>query len=284
MTHRFDGASRSVGAAPCGRPSSGLTSPVRRGRPQGAAPTALVLLLMACEGVPADGGGDPPIPECTADLDGAITADELPLAPGVAVRYARNEPGEPVTFDVDGVDQGDGTVLWDFSEGPRDVGATLTLLDPAEAGVLDAFPTATYAVPLIVETPDLLGVFQLDPGDEGDAALSMLGLVTVDGVAPGARTHVHYDEPLALYRFPLEPGDAWEQTVTYRDAVAYGIPNQGVETYRVEVEQTLAIAQGDPTRTVHQLLWVRPCFGEIARAVSADPTFSQIDELRRYDP
>ncbi len=273
-----------------------------------AALTGVGVTLAGCDPVPADGDGSAPIPECVATLDGRLTAEELPLAPGIAVRYARNEPGEAQTFDVDGADQGDGTAHWDFTTGPRDVGATLALIDPAEAGLLDAFPTASYAVPLLVETPDLLGVFERHDAGDGSGELAMLGLITVDGVAPGARTEVHYDEPLVLYRFPMEPGDTWEQTVTYRDAVAYGIPNQGVETYRVsvdargsaslpgsveiddvlrvhvEVEQTLAIAQGDPTRTVHQLMWVRPCFGEVARVVSADPAFGELDELRRYDP
>ncbi len=275
----------------------------------GRTPAALLLVVALAPGcgpsVPAD-GGDPPIPECVAELDGVLAADELPLAPGIQVRYTRNEVDQPLSFDVEG---GGGTApAWDFSEGPADVGATFPILGPAETPCADLFDNVTYAAPFLVEAPDLLGCFRRTDDGEGGGELALLGMVSADGVAPAAVTRLAYDEPLVLHRFPLAVGDGWEQTVSYRSALAYGVPNQGVETYRfevdalgaadipggvriedvlrlrVEVEQTLAIAVGEPSRTIHQLLWVRPCFGEVARAVSTDPDFAEIDEFRRYYP
>ncbi len=272
-----------------------------------AALLAIVGLFGCGPSVPA-GGGDPPIPECVAELDGVITAEELPLAPGIQVRYTRNALDQPVTFDVDGVERADGSRLWDFSEGLADVGATFEILDPAGTPCADLFEDVTYAAPLVVETPDLLGCFRRTVFEDGSGELSLLGMVTAEGVAPAAATRLTYDEPVALHRFPMGVGDGWEQTIGYRSALAYGIPNQGLETYRfqvdaagsaripggleiddvlrirVDLDQTLALAAGDPTRTFHQQLWVRPCFGEIARVVSGDPAFAAVDELRRYYP
>lgn len=262
--------------------------------------------LVGCgTSVPADDPGDPLLAECSAALDGIMTADEMPIVTGLEVRYARNLPGEAVEVDVDGELASDGGRLWDFSDGPAGVGATLVLEDPADLDE-DRFPGATYAAPMLVESPDLLGWFRLDEGE--GTTLSMLGMATTAGVPDASRTEVVYDEPLVLYRFPFTVGDSWSQTVTYRDALAYGVPNQGVEDYqfevdargtvrlpggvevsdvlriRVQVDQTLALAAGGHTRTFHQLLWVRPCFGELARVVAADPEFGTVDEFRRYYP
>ena len=256
--------------------------------------------------VPADDPGEAPLPECTADLDGVMTAEEMPVVLGVEVRYARNLPGEPVEVDVDGELASDGGRLWDFSDGPADTGATVVLQEPVGQANAELFPDATYAASMLVESPDLLGWFRLDEGDE--TTVSMLGMSTTEVVSDASRTVVIYDEPLVLYRYPFTVGDTWEQTVTYRDAVAYGLPNQGVEHYRFEVDargtvrlpggvevtdvlrlrirvdQTLALAADDHTRTFHQLIWVRPCFGELARVVGDDPAFEQVDEFRRYYP
>jgi hypothetical protein len=256
--------------------------------------------------VPADDPGEPPLAECSAELDGIMTADEMPVVTGLEVRYVRNLPGERVEVDVEGELASDGGRLWDFSDGPADVGATLVLEHPADLTSPERFSDATYAAPMLVESADLLGWFRLDGGDE--TTLSMLGMATTEAVPPASRTEVVYDEPLVLYRFPFTVGDTWSQTVTYRDAVAFGIPNQGVEVYefevdgrgtvrlpggvevsdvlrvRVQVDQTLAVAAGEHTRTYHQMLWVRPCFGELARVVSDDPSFATVDELRRYYP
>jgi len=243
-----------------------------------------------------------------AELDGVIDAAELPLAPGVEVRYTRNATDAPVEFDPDGLLDSGGGRFWDFEEGPTDVGATFEILDPPDTPCADLFDDVTYAAPILVETPEVLGCFRRTEFDDGTAELAMLGMVSAGGVAPAAATRLAYDEPLVLYRFPLALGDSWEQTVGYRSAVAYGVPNQGLETYRfevdsrgtaripggiaiedvlrirVELEQTLALAVGEPTRTIHQFQWIRPCFGEIARSASNEAGSSTHDELRRYYP
>ena len=119
---------------------------------------AAVLVQGCGPSVLADDPGSAPLPECAAELDSTITLDELPLAPGIDVRYTRNGVGEPVDVDPDGDDQGDGTRLWDFSGDAGEVGATLTLLDPTDAPHAELFGDATYVAPLALETPDLLTV------------------------------------------------------------------------------------------------------------------------------
>jgi len=237
-----------------------------------------------------------------------IEAAELPMVPGIAVRYARNAPGAEVEVDVDGMDDGHGGVLWDFSGGPADVGATLELIAPEDTPHADLFGDATYAVPLLVESPSLLAYFRLGVNEDGVDELLMLGMATTEDAPAASRTELVYDDPLVLYRFPLAIGDHWEQTVTYRDAVTLGLPNQGIERYsftvdaagtarlpgsievedvlrvRIAVEQTLAVQVGDPGQTTYQLLWIRPCFGELARVVSSDPSFGAVEEFRRYYP
>ena len=268
---------------------------------------ALATLVGGCgESVPGGGDEEPPLTECVANLDGQIDADELPMVPGIEVRYTRNS--EPVDVDLDGMDDGTGGVLWDFSDGPTDVGATLELLAPDEAPHAELFPEMTYAAPLLVESPELLGYFHRGTSADGVDVLAMLGMATTDDVPPASRTVVVYDTPLVLYRFPLALADTWEQTVTYRDATTLGLPNQGVEHYtfvvdaagtarlpggievsdvlrvRVETEQILAVQVGEPAYETHQMLWIRPCFGELARAVSSEPDFAPVEEFRRYYP
>lgn len=267
------------------------------------------ILLSGCgESVPGGGEGEPPLMQCVAEADGVIDADELPMVPGVEVRYVRNALQAPIDLDLDGMDDGSGGVLWDFSEGPADVGATLELLAPADAPHADLFPGATYAAPLLLESPELLAYFQLGESADGVDELAMLGMATTEGVAEASRTVVVYDTPLALYRFPLALGDTWEQTVTYRDATTLGLPNQGIEHYtftidtagsarlpggievgdvlrvRIETEQILAVQVEGGAAVTYQMLWIRPCFGELARAVSSDPDFVPVEEFRRYYP
>ncbi len=269
--------------------------------------TLLTAAAVGCgPGVAADDPGSNLLPECTAELDGILDVHELPMAPGISVRYVRNALDQPAAFEVGGTHGADGH--WYFDEGPADIGATLTLLDPADTPHGDEFPGATYAAPLLVESPSVLGYFALETFEDGTGQLVMLGMAIDDGVDPASHTLLRYDDPLLLYPFPMAVGDSWTQTVTYRDAVAFGVPNQGVETYRfdvdelttvhlpggteasdalvlsVEIDQTLALSAGPHLRTVHQRIWLRPCFGEVARAVSGDPEFEVIDELRRVYP
>lgn len=271
----------------------------------------LCLALAACGGVTnpgGQGGEQTPMPSCELTADGAITPGELPLVPGVAVRYARNEPGTTVDFDVAGASDAEVGRWWDFSDGPADVGATLVTLDPAAAWYADLFEDATFAAPMLVELPQLIGVYRWVAEADGGGELQLLGLTTSEEQPPESTTLVRYDEPVTTLRLPMSEGDTWGQQATFRDGIVAGIPNQGVEDYLfevdasggaaleggIEVEQVLrlrsqvtatyAVSLGAPTSSIHRLSWYAPCFGEIASVSGADEALALPDELRRFYP
>lgn len=295
---------------------AGLAPSCRSFAPGGAwgcaAPALLALLsLGACGGTQnpgGQGGQGIPVPDCAIEADGEIAGEELPLLPGIAVRYARNEPGTEVSFDFDGSPGPGGGRWWDFSDGPADVGSTFVTRDPAGDHYRALFPTATFAVPMLVEMPQLLGVYRWRPDAGGGGELQLLGLTTEQEPAPAARTLVRYDEPVTALRLPLREGESWGQQATFRDAVVAGVPNQGVEDWSfevdaaggatlpggLEVEQVLrvrsrvdatyAVALGPPRTTLHRLSWYAPCFGEIAGISGPEEDLEPAAEMRRYYP
>ena len=270
---------------------------------------ALLFPLLACTPGPTNPDVSepvgPPVPECRIDADGQLSADELPLQPGISVRYVRNEPGTTVSFPPDGAVGDAGARIWDFTEGPAEVGATLTTLDPAEHWFGPLFPDADLASPLLVESPELVGVYQYAP-EEGE--LRLLGVTTATEQPPERKTLIIYDEPVVALRLPLTEGATWGQQATFRDAVIAGLPNAGVEDWHVEgdaagaarlrgdvevrqvlrvrssVHRTLAVALGEPSTALHKIVWMAPCFGDIASLSGADATLQPADELRRYYP
>lgn len=270
---------------------------------------SVACLLSACSAGPTNPEPEepaaPPVPECRIEADGELSADELPLVPGISVRYVRNEPGTQVEFAPDGEGEGADARLWDFSTGPTEVGATLTTQDPADAWFGALFPEADLASPLLVESPELVGVYRYAV-EQGE--LQLLGVTTATEMPPEQRTLIIYDEPVVALRLPLTQGATWGQQATFRDAVIAGVPNAGVEDWYFEVDaagsarlrgdleieqvlrirssvhRTLAIALGEPTTELHKLVWMAPCFGEVASLTGSDATLQPADELRRYYP
>jgi len=244
------------------------------------------------------------VPNCRIDADDEITADELPIVPGLSARYVRNLPGTLVAVPAADA-AGDDGVVWDFSEGPDDVGATFRTLDASEAWFSAIFPDADFASPLLVETPELVGVYRLD---EAAGELLLLGVTTSVEVPAASRTLVVYDEPVLTLRLPLTEGATWGQQATFRDAVIAGVPNAGVEDWFFEVDavgaaqlpggitveqvmrvrssvhRVAAVSLGEPSTELHKLLWMAPCFGEVASATAGAPITDSADELRRYLP
>lgn len=263
---------------------------------------SLLLLLLPIVGCgpgvdPVEGGGL--LPDCPAEVDGQLTREELPLAPGVTSTLVRNNPLDPVESlpgPADGVDR-------DFSEGPEDRGVTFALVEPAGSWWAPRFPLATHAAPSSVDLPDLLGVYRLD-----EDALWLLGLVTADPVDAGQTTEVHYDEPVAVLHFPLTPGLEWGQTATWSDGMVAGLPNQGVEDWfftvgevetarlpgglelrevlpvDVQLDQSFALAVGASSITTYRRSWFAGCFGEVASVVGTDPSLTPAQEYRRLLP
>lgn len=242
--------------------------------------------------------------DCEGNNDGVIDAEELPWGTGVSVPYLANQAGTTVDVQPAG-EQVEGVTTWDFTEAPGDLAVDFDLVDPAGLWFAEHFPAASYAVPLFAEDLDLLAVFSVQGED-----FVMLGLASREESPAAGQTLLVYEEPVQVYRFPLELGTSWTASSSFRDAVLYGVDNAGEEVYdfevdavgtlllpgftmenvlrlRVEVEQTFAVTTGEnPVLSVRHL-YLRECFGELARITSlpgeTEIEFTEASELRVMD-
>jgi len=267
---------------------------------------AVLTLLLAPGCGPVNPGGQGsalPVPaDCVAELDGVITAAELPLVTGVEGLYVRSALDGELPFEPAPDDDGDGPI-WRFVDTPDDVGATFGLEEPRTGDwFADQLPAEAFLARTAIEDPELRTVWT--KGGEGVLAH---GLVSRSGGA--SRTELFYDAPVLALALPLAVGTSWGGQHTFRDARLGGLAQSGVEDWssevvargsvelegglvvddvlvvRTEIDRTLAVHQGDPatvTSIVQQ--WVAPCAGELARVESADPTLGTVREMRRLVP
>ena len=242
--------------------------------------------------------------DCTGDNDGTIDADELPWATGLAVPYLANGAGTTVDVQPAGETVADGTI-WDFTQPPGTLAVELDLVDPSAQWFAEHFPDASYAAPLFAQELDILAVFAVY-----EDGFEMQGLASREAQPADGQTLLVYDEPVEVYRFPLELGTAWEASSSFRDASLYGVPNAGEELYRfevdsvgslllpgftmektlrlrVEVEQTFAVSTGDNPVVSMRYLYLHECYGELARITSlageTEPEFGEASEVRVLD-
>ncbi len=274
-------------------------------RPHAASLSLLATSALACSpGNPdiVDTGPDTEwIYDCEGDNDGVIQVDELPWATGVGVPYLANAEGRTVSVQPAG-ELVDGVTTWDFTDGPDALSVELDLVDPSGQWFAEHFPDASYAAPLFAHELDVLAVFATY-----DDRFEMLGLASRFEAPANERTLLVYEEPVEVYRFPLELGSSWTAEASFRDATLYGVTNAGEETYdfevdaigtlllpgftmentlrlRVDVSQTFAVSSGDnPVLSVRHL-YLRECFGELARITSlpgeTEVEFEEASELR----
>lgn len=237
---------------------------------------------------------------CVPNLDGKIEANEAKSAIGVPVRYLVNPAGSRRSVDLAGVVDGAGKRVWQFgTDYADDQVATVT------AGSLDgkwyraSFPSGQFVAPL-----DLGGSIEGVYSNDG-SSLSLLGYASVRDAPLGDKTLVVYTTPIAVVRFPLEPGQQWVSASTVRDATVRGLPFNGRDSYQIKVDGagtlelpdvsftqalrvrttlTIEAAVGVPV-TRRQTGFFFECFGEVARAVAPDnetnDDFTQSAELRR---
>ncbi len=271
---------------------------------------ATALLWAGCTGPVNPGGAGtelPMAPGCVAQVDGVLSAPELAVEPGIAATYVRNAVDTIVSFDPEPALDAESARVWDLSEGPTDVRATLSLED-VEGWPAQVAP-GSLAIPAGLQWPDLLTL--LDVVDAGETReLQALGLASRVEEPVAAQVRLVYDEPVVMLRAPIEVGDSWGGQSTFRDARLAGIPNAGVEDWTFEVvdradailpggvrvrdvlaiqvttTRTLAVAAGlESNRQItHMLQLVAPCVGELARAVGSDPALTELQELRRLEP
>ncbi|MFO0750424.1 MAG: hypothetical protein U1F43_32850 [Myxococcota bacterium] len=246
-----------------------------------------------------DASGPGPL-SCTPNLDGRIDADEVAPAIGVAVHYLVNPSDQPRAVDLAGSIDGRGRRVWDLAtDYASDEVATISASSPDGAWWQDAFPDATFAAPFDL-AGRTLGVYR-----HGDDALWLLGYASADAAPAEGQTLVVYSSPIMAWRFPIVPGDQWVSASDIRNATVRGLPYAGRDTYEVRVaasgvlelpdlgfdqamrvttKVTLEPAAGASV-TRRQSSFVFECFGEVARAVSADgeaaDDFGSAVELRR---
>lgn len=218
----------------------------------------------------------PPL-ECLPDLDGTLTAAEVPVVLGVPLDYY---VGAGVTVDIAGAGSG-AARRWDWS--------TERATDTVEATIADGLGTRWYAglFPggqfVAPAAGGLDGIYAKD-----EQGVYLLGLASPTD-APVTKTVLRYDAPVAVLRFPLTEGAHWTETGTISGGTLNGLPYNGKDEYelaadargelhlpyvrfvdalriRIRVVSTPAIGVGSTSR--RQVGFWAECFGEIGRATS----------------
>lgn len=214
---------------------------------------------------------------CLPDLDGTLTAAEVPVVLGVPLDYY---VGANVNVDIAGAGSGD-TRRWDWSEerAADDVEATIAdgLGTRWYAGL---FPGGQFVAPA---AGGLDGIYAKD-----DQGVYLLGLASpTDAMA--TKTVLRYAAPVAVLRFPLTEGARWTEVGTITGGTLNGLPYNGTDTYelaadargelhlpyvrfvdalRVRTLVTSRPAIGGGATTRRQVGFWAECFGEVGRATS----------------
>jgi len=267
----------------------------------------LPVLLLACsdnrtsQPVRPDyeGGTLPPL-SCVPNLDGKIEASEMKPALGVTARYLTSPAGVSRTVNVAGTVDGTGVRVWDLgSDYADDQVAKVTASAIGGKWYEQSFPTATFVAPF-----DAGGTLDAVYANN-DTVIALLGLVSAVAAPPEGKTLLVYDSPIAVFRFPLAPGNAWTSSGSVTKGTLHGQPYSGKDTYEISVDAAGKLLT--PDFTFQQVLRVRTkvtvepaagqvtvqrqssflfeCYGEVARATSkaGEPLddFTQTSELRR---
>ncbi len=268
------------------------------------APTVMLLVLLAaCDAnltppTGPDAGGA--TYQCLPNLDGMITADELPVALSVPVDFYVSPDGTPI--DVAGAVNDAGRRVWDYgAESAADSRVTVTAEPTTGRWYEGDFPAGTFVLPALADG-GLDGIYSRD-----DTALWLHGLASPESDPTSGRTLLIYDRPVALLRLPMASGDSFTSTGTISGGVLDGLPYNGTDTYDVEVDGSgrlelpyvtftqalrvrthvvVAPAAGGVTTSRRQVSFVFECFGEVARAVSRpdepERDFTVAAEVRRF--
>ena len=265
---------------------------------------ALLLLLSSGCGenqtfpgpTPYSPGAEPAF-ECLPDLNGSLESGELPVAIGEQVGYL---VGTDRPVDIAGAVDEAGRQSWDNAVDYAD--DRIVRVGPerlVDQWFADEFVGADFVAPVDVDGT-ILGVYHQDA-----RALWLHGVASREPDPAEGRTLLPYDAPVALFVFPLEPGRRWTSVGEISEGTAFGLAYRGTDTYQVEVrgagrldlpdwsfgqawrvdqQVTVAPAAGAPPVQRRITSWLFECFGEVARAQSADGVtepFSQAAELRR---
>lgn len=269
--------------------------------------TIILLLLCSCgdnKTHPSrqvyEAGGLPKL-ACTPNLNGKIEADEMKPQIGVPARYLINPAGTKRAVSLVGTTDGNGLRTFDLgTDYMNDQVATLTATALDAKWYASSFPAASFAAPFDAGGT-IEAVYSYDA-----SALTLRGLASVDPNPPEGKTLLVYDTPIAVFRFPIEPGGKWISASDVKMGLLRGQPYAGKDTYevavdapagklivpdftftqaiRVKTKVTVQPTAGMPLVT-RQSSYLFECFGEVARATSAtgeaSDDFTSAAELRR---
>lgn len=271
--------------------------PTARSVPALVAAAGLAALAACGENLTPAGDTPPPlVASCVPDLDGLLTAAEVPvlLDQPLAVRT-----GTMVTVDVAGTGT-DADRRWDWSEDRAgDVFADQIATALSAQWYAASFPGGRFVLP----TDDAIdGIYAAD-----ERGVHLLGQASRAMDPPGGRTLLPYDAPVTVLRLPLARGDRWTATGTITGGTLRGLPYNGTDTYtiaadargelhlpyvrfadalRVRTHVVSTPAVGGTSISVRQAAFWSECFGEIGRAVSrpgeASDDFTTAASQRRF--
>jgi hypothetical protein len=268
---------------------------------------SLVLVLFACgenqthlpNVVVYDAGPPQPL-ACIPNLDGKIDANELRAAIGVPAHFLVSPAGKTRAVDVAGKVDAAGHHLWDLSVSMAD-----DQVAEIRAATLDgkwyasSFPGAEFTAPFDVS--DRVDAVYA----EDDKAVYLLGLASSVQNPPEGSTLLVYQQPVALFKFPLQSGLVYTSIGVARNAMLSGLPYAGKDTYEVAVDASGQVTLPDltftqalrvrtkitlepavgKTVTQRQVSFLFECFGEVARFTSANgeplDEFTSAVEVRR---
>lgn len=237
---------------------------------------------------------------CVPNLDGKIEASELSPQLGVAATYLVSPAGAERAVDLVGTER-DGKRSWslglDFAD---DQVARISAQKLEGKWYAAEFAGLTDAIVTPIDAGGLTeGIYTHD-----ETAFSLHGVASASPDGPN-KTLLRYDQPIALYRFPLAPGVEYSTTGEVKNGTFRGLPYAGRDTYEVKVDAagelslpdftvtqalrvrtkvTVSPAAGQVT-TQRQTSFLFECLGELARATSKldepDEDFTTATELRR---
>lgn len=238
---------------------------------------------------------------CLPNLDGRIEAREIPVTLQTPVDYYVSPDG--VAVDLVGEVDEAGKRVWDFSEQrPEDQRVQAAVLPLRDQWYAESFPGGEFVLATDIGAGgNLDGIYSMD-----EAGLWLHGVASSEEDPPAGTTLLPYDSPVALYRFPLEPGDAWTEVGTLTVRELAGQAYNGTDTYEVEVDDTgrldlpyisfeqtyrvrirvvVAPAAGGVSTSRRQVSFLFECFGEVAQVTSrvneSARDFTTATELRR---
>jgi hypothetical protein len=247
-----------------------------------------------------DGGTTAPL-SCVPNLDGDITSAEAQAVVGVAVKYLVSPKGENRPVDLAGSVDSSGHLVWDFgTDYADDQVAQIEATPVTGKWYASSFPNGQFVTPF--DAGDTVeAVYSQD-----DQAIWLQGLASAQESPPQGQTLLVYQQPIALYRFPLTAGSTWTSIGTIANGMLDGLPWAEEDTYqatddatgqmilpdftftqahRVRFTVTLVPAAGQ-TQVTRQASFMFECFGEIARATSlpgeTNDDFTTAAEIRRF--